>query len=250
MKTQKSATFRKSALFSSVAMLLVATVALGTATYAWFSQNTTATASGINVSSTSAEGLYISETDSNYSGSVTWTDTAVFAPASSAFANLTAPVFYSTTTENADGTADVAAGAAAVNATDSGTNYYLAKDLYVKAANDTTKNLKVAVTVAGTASNYARVAIVDVDTADTGMKGIVSGEAETYKAIASATASSITYSEDMNATTSITDALVTGMGTTPHHYKVYVWFEGCDSQCTTSTSGKGLDVSLQFTLAE
>ena len=38
---------RKRLLISSIAMLLVAMLALGTATFAWFTQNTTATASGI-----------------------------------------------------------------------------------------------------------------------------------------------------------------------------------------------------------
>ena len=39
--------FRKRALLSSVAMLLVALVALGSATFAWFSQNSKATAENI-----------------------------------------------------------------------------------------------------------------------------------------------------------------------------------------------------------
>ena len=40
---------KKRALISSVAMLLVAIIALGTATFAWFTSNTTATADGIYV---------------------------------------------------------------------------------------------------------------------------------------------------------------------------------------------------------
>ena len=57
MKTQKN--FRKRALLSSVAMLLVATVAVGSATFAWFTQSPTATASGLKMKATSANGLKI-----------------------------------------------------------------------------------------------------------------------------------------------------------------------------------------------
>lgn len=57
MKTQKS--FRKKALLSSVAMLLVATVAVGSATFAWFTNNTTATAQNLEVTVSAPSGLLI-----------------------------------------------------------------------------------------------------------------------------------------------------------------------------------------------
>ena len=56
-KTQKS--FRKKALLSSLSMLLVSTVAVGSATFAWFTQSPTATASGLTMKATSANGLKI-----------------------------------------------------------------------------------------------------------------------------------------------------------------------------------------------
>ncbi len=61
----KNTTFRKKALLSSVAMLLVALVALGSATFAWFSSNKTVTASGMNVTSGAAQGLVISNNFGN-----------------------------------------------------------------------------------------------------------------------------------------------------------------------------------------
>ena len=51
--------FRKRALLSSVAMLLVALVALGSATFAWFVANPTATASGLAIKTEAAPGLVI-----------------------------------------------------------------------------------------------------------------------------------------------------------------------------------------------
>ena len=51
--------FRKRALLSSVAMLLVALVALGSATFAWFVANPTATASGLTMTTQAAPGIAV-----------------------------------------------------------------------------------------------------------------------------------------------------------------------------------------------
>ena len=53
----KNTTFRKKALLSSVAMLLVALVALGSATFAWFAADPVVDAAGINMKTTTAAGL-------------------------------------------------------------------------------------------------------------------------------------------------------------------------------------------------
>ncbi len=55
----KNTTFRKKALLSSVAMLLVALVALGSATFAWFTTNPTVEANGLSLNATAAAGLQI-----------------------------------------------------------------------------------------------------------------------------------------------------------------------------------------------
>lgn len=70
-KTQKS--FRKKALLSSLSMLLVSTVAVGSATFAWFTQSPTATASGLTMKATSANGLKIL-TESRNASTTTGTD--------------------------------------------------------------------------------------------------------------------------------------------------------------------------------
>ena len=51
---------RRRLLISSIAMLLVAMIALGTATFAWFTTDTTITASGLNVKTTKASHLQLS----------------------------------------------------------------------------------------------------------------------------------------------------------------------------------------------
>ena len=56
---------RRRLLISSLCMLLVAIVALGTATFAWFTQNTTATADGIYAKTEKASSLLISDQNKN-----------------------------------------------------------------------------------------------------------------------------------------------------------------------------------------
>lgn len=59
---------KKKALVSSVAMLSVATLALGSATYAWFTSNPNASASGLQLKTTASTGLVIkTDTDDVWS---------------------------------------------------------------------------------------------------------------------------------------------------------------------------------------
>ena len=62
----KTKNMRKKALVSSIAMLLVAVVALGGATYAWFSTNTAATATGVNIASSQSTSLLVAPTGTAY----------------------------------------------------------------------------------------------------------------------------------------------------------------------------------------
>ena len=66
--------FRKRALLSSVAMLLVALVALGSATFAWFTQSTTATASGLAISTTKSSELKVAKVDFDFKDAVVYDD--------------------------------------------------------------------------------------------------------------------------------------------------------------------------------
>ena len=55
----KNTTFRKKALLSSVAMLLVALVALGSATFAWFTANPDSSAEGLSMETNTSTGLVV-----------------------------------------------------------------------------------------------------------------------------------------------------------------------------------------------
>lgn len=74
MKTQKTKkSFRKKALLSSLSMLMVATVAVGSATFAWFTQSLTANADGLVMRATASNGLKI-DTESSTSTEFKTTD--------------------------------------------------------------------------------------------------------------------------------------------------------------------------------
>lgn len=82
-KTQKS--FRKKALLSSLSMLMVATVAVGSATFAWFTSNKSVTANGMSVKAAAAKGLQITgrNTDDAWGPSYTFqTNQLTLAPVS------------------------------------------------------------------------------------------------------------------------------------------------------------------------
>jgi hypothetical protein len=67
---------RKKMLLSSVAMLLVALVALGAATYAWYSVQTTVTAEQSKFNASAASGLVIRHENDSYTGTDKATQTA------------------------------------------------------------------------------------------------------------------------------------------------------------------------------
>ena len=65
-------TSRKRLLISSVAMLLVAMLALGTATFAWFSTSTTAKANNLKVQTIQASNLLIRKGTGGTATSTDW----------------------------------------------------------------------------------------------------------------------------------------------------------------------------------
>lgn len=82
---------RKRALISSVAMLLVAMIALGTATFAWFAANPKAKANGIKMRTTASTGLVIrTETDTFWSHNATLRSTGDSTSSAKAPTNATA----------------------------------------------------------------------------------------------------------------------------------------------------------------
>jgi hypothetical protein len=81
---------KKRVLLSSVAMLMVGTISLGTATFAWFTNNKTVVADGMKVTSSAAKGLQITGKngiggnvqDTNWGPKYTFNTTAMLQPIS------------------------------------------------------------------------------------------------------------------------------------------------------------------------
>lgn len=247
-------TFRKSSLISSVALLLIAIVALSGATFAWFSSNESTTASGIEMKASAASGLYIANSAATsvdkvaadaWKGSITFGRNLAFAkPSSPDFSSKTAPAFITTTTDRADG---VYVDAAIEDATQN--NDYVAESFWVKGdANAEKSTLKATVTIAGSSvKGYERVALydyandelivlakTDVDSYTTLIKDD-DGKAATGQTLDPDAAGEITIDTNWDETAG-------------RHFMVYVWFEGQDAACKNANSGADFNVTLGFEL--
>lgn len=236
-------TFRKSSLISSIALLLVAIVALGGATFAWFSNNNTATAGKLDMTATSGSGLFIVESATDvaeapaegWSSKITWTGkTEGMNPVSGTLNNTTS--FFKTSTDNADGSWN---GEADINT--AATTDYIVKRVWVKADDATQKTLTIKPTVTG-GKGYERVAIVDSN----GNATIMAAAAETYDAFINQNKTDNT--EEVTTVTYATGASYTGTFDTAKYYDVYCWFEGQDADCKNVNSSSNFTVDLIFTI--
>lgn len=235
----KNTTFRKKALLSSVCMLLVALVALGSATFAWFTSSTTATANGINVKTIQASELVISKSDKQWDTKVDYATTnKVLMPASTA---------NGTTWFNAEAETKTAFDKKADTefAGVTGSNYYFAEQLNVMNQGAATVE-GVTISFSGLTNSYARVAVVEAD-----INGNITGtftdcvydaEGETYAAVTGAA-----------TTTSITGKTTYEISVgelaenEAKYYNIYVWFEGQDVDCFDSNAGQQIE-DIEFTV--
>lgn len=256
---------RKRALFSSLAMLLVAMIALSAATYAWFVNSATATVEGINVEVTAPDGLLISETgaDGTWSNKITLTGTDTLAPVSG-FQDDDNPdltKMYSaglTVNNTGAGTATIAEVASATG------NY---KDITVHVKLDdgaaAAKKLNVVAGISAGPSATAGDNLINVvrigyfGSTDV-TKGIHSSAGTAYNALntvtegtdtATTAAYIVTDSDYYNAVTPTAAA-------TPHQliaalktktsFTARIWVEGQDAQCTPATTLKDATIKLNL----
>jgi len=270
---------RKRLLISSIAMLLVAMLALGTATFAWFTTSTTSHADGIKVKTNKVSHLVLSNhTKSNWTthldyGFVGENNTPkVMYPASSI--NGTNWFYGNAPLENrTDGriAKDTELTAVSTQTYDSystfNRDYVFAEELNIKNEGAATIN-NLTLTLKGIDSDYLCVALVSVgDSADevkttdgTFTTSIYQKTGEKYKPVK---ANGKVPDPDSNSETSITTttaatskAINTGIALAPNemaYYKLYVWFEGQDKDCKDANSGQqmtGFDIEVTGTPAE
>ncbi len=263
--------FRKRALLSSVAMLLVALVALGSATFAWFVSNPNATASGLSLKTTASTGLVVTtDTDVDGSNVNRWSHEATLGKGLSTL-NLDpvsqkqdAPgTFYTVEAKGADKydpkAATPNANGLVINHTAT-SNVFTEKVYFrltdgsaIPAAGDKKVVINgLTITANGSASsmkNAIRVAIAKSGTIlgtycidDAGKHGTLTGEAITYSGDPATIASGVTNTWTGGLHTTLAAPIdlydahdLSNVGTntlsTYENLDVYVWLDGQDTNC-------------------
>lgn len=254
-------TSRKKILLSSVAMLLVALVALGSATYAWFSISKTVTANQMEVKAISTAGLEISNTSatSGYDTSVSYgqNSTSNFSLKPVSWNGVTTNGFIPDGNIASPGGAFngtfKSAGAAAVTTSGTpvmGANTYFAEyDMWVRSAAEggtrVAHDVSAKVTITGANASFARVMLVDGSTT----KAIFADEADADASVVTAAGTTkATYeltAHQTDTTVSSTDTTTTGKA-----YKLIVWFDGEDDACVDSAKNAVADITIDFTATD
>lgn len=240
---------RKKLLVSSVAALLVSAMALSTATFAWFTSSTTTTANGLNVKTVKSSELVISKSDRDWKQTINYAQNdTVLRPASSA-----------------DGSAWYTATAALKSEfTKTGDFTSVASELgsyvYTEELNIANKGEaaveNVTITISNFTNNYGRIALVPVTSEGAAIENetfagnVYDVEGEDYDAAASATTTS-TISP--STTTTISVGTLDGKTGTADlggavYYKLFVWFEGQDTDCFDTNAGQSIG-DITFTIS-
>lgn len=268
-------TSRKRLLISSVAMLLVAMLALGTATFAWFTTDTTTQATGISVQTSKKSLLLVSSRTSEWTDNLNYnfgTDTAkkLLQPASS----YDGANWYKAQAVN--GMSGVATTGEKI--TGVGTNAAAEGNVFCNMLNvkntgaEPAANVTITATISETAvtsgRNYLRVALVPSDcTADNGRgtATVVSAEKfrdNIYSAGADA-AKPVEYvgkgvadkegaikAADLDVQTK-GNSISVNAGTLKQneakYYMLIVWFEGQDEDCQDAYAGNDMP-NINFTI--
>lgn len=248
-------TSRKRLLISSVAMLLVAMLALGTATFAWFSTSTTAKANNLKVQTIQASNLLIRK---GTGGSVTSTDwatqinygdenPATLEPASS----TDLKTWFTALAPSYNKTGEAASSIAKLDST---TGFVVEKpfQLYYKAdtgAEDLSVNWGLEIAHDQERyEDFIRVAILD----ESGKAVFVYGKTADGDSLQLKSGSTTVgeHSGDTNVTTVAKNApLTTFKPQDIKNYTLVVWYEGTDPQCLDENAITLNDISLTFSKA-
>ncbi len=253
----KHSTFRKSSLISSVALLLVAIVALSGATFAWFSTNTTADATGINASTTQGSNLILAEAANG-----PWKNSLDLKAASHELAPATTNDLTSWATAKADswdGQVPGKDGYSVLDKDASTENVYIKKTIYVQhaagegaAAHPLKATLDVQVDEGNESFkqfDYYRVAIAPVaGTEDNGLSN--NAFATTYYSIKDKNHATYDNGDPTwgNYTTTTKTEIDLGSidANKVYGYDVYIWFEGEDLDCIDTYSANDITLDIDF----
>lgn len=251
---------KKRALISSVAMLLVAIIALGTATFAWFTKNTQATADKLSVKTIKASELQLSKQTGDWSDQIHYDYMdQTLKPASSVDGTnwFTAVAKGQSSYVSADGDAE--------NISEKLDGYVFKEQLNVrnngKAA---VGNVKIKFHLKETEANngkYVRLALVPASkrgaeaivTKEDFQKSVFAAGIDSAKALVDATKQEelVTALDGTNGEVTVGDLAgkddKTEGAVSVKYYNLYVWFEGQDEDCKNANSGNDMP-EVKFTV--
>lgn len=249
MKFTKKHSPSKKLIVSSTSMLLVAMLALGTATYAWFTTNASASANKITASTSKVSNLQVSRADHKWKDSFTYNydDTDGMKPVSSS----TGTDWFTATA--ASQTAFTKTGDFVAQTT--AQHYWYAEQFNVmNNGGADVSNVKISIKVSqpeATSLEYLRIALVPTDEDNTNpgtfTSSVFADNTIAYNAAGAAATPETTVSITPKAyTTGVTVGTLTpGQA---QYYNLYVWFEGQDEQCYNAKAGQILsDIEFKAT---
>lgn len=221
-------------LFAAVAMVLVAAVALGSSTYAWFVASGEVTAQGMNVQASAEAGIVISNEDHDSYATVAnakTSDAATLIPASTTDGQTW---WHAVSKNYANADANQLTG----NYTSAGTlnTDYAKHTFYIKSASGTayTKQIKIKeVTATGSANSLSsalRVGVKFQNDTNFYIFAPVSGATMSYNVKNATTVTALSGANPVNTTVSSVPAN-TEVG---EKVEVYLWYEGEDGFCNSS----------------
>lgn len=267
---------KKRALISSVAMLLVAIIALGTATFAWFTSSTQAYADGVYVRTTKVSNLVL-----NSKLDPSWRTHVEYNVGEAGARKKLTPVstvdgsnwYYAEAKEGTSFAADTATKLdSKLDENKNFNDYYFADQINIRNAGQADcKDVKI--TIEGQLGDYGRIAVVPVteqggSTIEPLNKKanwkdyIIDTAGEEYKAATGTTLRTLnkedgTYTDtDVEPVTPSTNKTIDVGTIAPEgvkYFNVYVWFEGQDEQCTNANSGQfipGLTLTVEGTAVD
>ncbi len=268
---------RRRLLISSVAMLLVAMLALGTATFAWFTTDTSTSASGVEVKTDKVSSLLVSSRTSEWVNDLDYGFNKTLNPVSSANG---VDWFYATAAgSNAATAKNGTVNKIASNTAQAAENYMFYNMLNVKNAGSADIENPVYIELSGNitekfndaaaAKKYLRVALVESGcTTDAGRASATVKDAATFKSSVYGASNNdtalgiLTATANTNGNIATTDTVTTAAGTTikvkvgdtlaagaAKYYMLIVWFEGQDADCYDTYAGNVMP-ELQFSIYE
>ncbi len=245
-------------IIPALAMLVLSAVMMSTASFAWFSMNTSVTATGMQVTASAGGDLLISRTSATtgFAATVSFSDVEdknslkpVSVSATSVSENDPTPEFYILSNKGEGMTADsYKAGTNATFALETTDGNYWKETVWVMSSGAAVNNLTAKIEVENGTGAHAmdkslRVMIV-VNSKAAFIYAPISGYTQKYQAITSNAGASTTDETITVATDSILDTIAKdGVA----QLDIYIWYEGQDEACKSANAYSLQQTSFKVT---